>query len=105
MTFSLMSDRVAVIADELETKTESGIHLPESALDWNEPRYGTVAHVGIGHRSEATGELVPIDLEPGDRVFFHKRSGEDWRFEGVDYKVLSPGEIIGVQETELRAVQ
>jgi chaperonin GroES len=105
MAFSLHSDRIAVIADPLETTTKSGIHLPETALDYNEPRYGTVAVVGIGHRSEATGELVPMDFAAGQRVFFHKGVGERWVFEDTEYLVLSPREIIGIQDTSLKSVK
>ena len=95
MAHKLQGDRVSVIADPVVTTTASGLELPESAVN-NVPRYGTVAEVGTGHRSEQTGELIPIDLEPGDRVFFHRVSGEVWEIEGTDYLVLNPREIIGV---------
>ena len=95
MSFSLQSDRVAVIAEPLETKTASGLHVPET-FETNKPRYGEVAVVGIGHRSEHNGELVPMDVKVGDHVFFHRQSGETWEFEGTEYTVLAPREIIGV---------
>lgn len=102
MTFSLQSDRVAIIADPLETTTKSGLHVPDSMVN-NVPRYGTVAVVGIGHRSETTSDLVPIDVAPGDRVFFHRGSGEVWEIEEVEYLVLSPREIIGIDTTVVSA--
>jgi chaperonin GroES len=105
MSFSLQSDRVAVIAEPLETKTESGLHVPDTAQDFHTPRYGEVAVVGIGHRSEATGELVPLDVAVGDQVFFHKQSGEVWKFEGTEYVVLSPREIIGKSDVTLSVVE
>jgi chaperonin GroES len=101
MTFSLQSDRVAVIAEPVVNKTASGLELPDTAVN-NVPRYGTVAAVGIGHRSEQTGELVPIDVEPGDRVFFHRMSGELWEIGDETYTVLSPREIIGIDEPGVR---
>lgn len=104
MSFSLNSDRVAVIADPLETKTAAGLHIPDSAQDYQEPRYGTVAVVGVGHRSETTGELVPMDFNEGDRVFFHKQAGEVWKVEGTEYLFLSPREIHGIADAGLRVV-
>lgn len=97
MSFTLQRDRIAVVAEELETKTAGGLHIPEGAVDYHEPRFGIVAHVGIGRRNDLTGELIPIDVQVGDRVFFHKASGETWQFEGVEYVLLGPGEIIGVE--------
>jgi chaperonin GroES len=90
----------------LESKTASGLHIPEGAQDYQEPRYGTVAVVGIGHRSEQTGELVPMDFKVDDRVFFHKAAGEVWKFDGTEYLVLGPREIIGKDDgKKLKAVK
>ena len=98
MTFKLLEDRIAVLAEEVATKTESGLHFPDTMVN-NVPRYGTVVHVGVGHWSEHAKQEIPIAVKKGDRVFFHRGSGETWEIEGTEYVVLSPREIIGV-ETE-----
>ena len=95
MTFRLLEDRIAVIADEISETTVSGIIVPESGQEIL--RYGTVALVGVGRRSEQSGELVPIDISEGDRVFFHRASGQPMEIEGMEYVVLAPREVIGVQ--------
>lgn len=97
MTFRLLEDRIALIADELAETTESGLIVTESA----QPvlRYGTVAIVGLGRRSEQSGEIIPIDVKEGDRVFFHRSSGQPLEVEGIEYVFISPREIIGLSES------
>jgi chaperonin GroES len=104
MAFSLKGNRIAVDAEPVNTKTESGLELPDSVLT-NEPRYGTVVAVGTGNRSDMTGELVAPDITVGDRVFFHRMSGEKWKIDGTEYLVLGANEIIGVSETSLAVVE
>lgn len=96
MSFRLLHDRIAVIADEWSEVTESGLIVTEAA----QPvlRYGTVANVGTGHVSEHTSELVPMILQVDDRVFFHRASGQPLEIEGVEYVILSQAEIIGIAQ-------
>jgi chaperonin GroES len=91
MAFRLNDDRVAVLADEVSETTEAGLFVPDSGQ--NPLRYGVVMVVGSGRRSD-TGR-VPIDFLEGERVFFHKHSGQPMEIEGVTYVVLAPAEIIG----------
>ena len=94
MAFRLLHDRIAVLADEISETTQSGLIVTEAAQ--SPLRYGTVANVGTGHVSEHTGELVGMLLAEGDRVFFHRASGQPVEIEGVEYVVLSQSEIIGL---------
>ena len=96
MSFRLLEDRIAVIAEKLQETTESGLIVTESA----QPvlRYGVVAFVGVGHRSRESGALIPMDVAVEDRVFFHRASGQPLEIEGTEYVFLSPQEIIGVCE-------
>ena len=96
MTFQLLHERIAVIADELSDTTESGLIVTEAALPVL--RYGEVAQVGKGRRSEHTNEHISIDVAEGDRVFFHRASGQPLEIEGIEYVFLSPNEIIGIEE-------
>ena len=106
MKFSVNHDRVYIIPDPKVDKTESGIFVPEnSGVDQNHVRFGTVVAVGNGHRSEATGEQIPIDFEEGDRVFFHRMQDESWVVDGTEYLCLRPHEIFGTVDTSLSAVE
>lgn len=96
MSFRLLDERIAVLPEKVEERSASGLHLPDSA---QEPIvYGTVSHVGAGRRSESTGEVLPIDVEIGDRVFYHRASGGVLKVEGTDYTILGPRDIIGIAE-------
>ena len=94
--FKLLDERVAILADEVAETNAAGLYVLESGQELL--RYGTVAAVGIGRRSEHTGELVPADVAVGDRVFFHRMSGQPLKVEDTEYIFLSPREIIGVVE-------
>ena len=93
MPFNLLDDRVAVIVDEIEETSASGLILTDSAM--SPLRYGVVSHVGEGHVSEALGQIIAPLVEPGDRVFFHRASGQPLTIEGTEYVILAPREIIG----------
>lgn len=93
MAFRLNDDRVAVLADEISETTETGLIVPDSGQ--NPIRYGIVSNVGTGRRSD-TGR-VPIDFEVGQRVFFHRFSGQVMEIEGTEYVMLAPNEIIGTE--------
>ena len=95
MSFRLLHDRIAVLADQVSDTTESGLIVTESAQ--SPLRYGTVANAGLGHRSEHTGESVSLDVKEGDRVFFHRSSGQPLEIENVEYVILSNSEIIGIE--------
>lgn len=99
MVFRLSEDRIAVLADEVKETTASGLVVPDSGQD--PLRYGTVMIIGVGHRSEQTGNVIPLDFLVGDRVFFHRASGQPMEIEGVEYVILSPREIIGVTEVQV----
>ena len=103
MTLQLLGDWIAVVADPKETKTASGLDLPEGLLFDKKPRYGTVAAVGI-RRSE-TGEILESDVEEGDRVYFHPGHDSVWELEGEEFLFLRHHEVIGVHDTSLKAVE
>lgn len=93
MTFALNDDRVAVRVDEVEETTTSGLILTEGGQ--SPLRYGVVTHVGNGHVSEVTGEWIAPPFEVGQRVFFHRASGQMLAVDGAEYLFLAPREIIG----------
>lgn len=94
MSFELFEDRIAVIPDEESETTDAGLLLvSDSARE--SMRYGTVAVVGKGHRGDR-GDLIPIDVEPGARVFWSRPSGSEITVEGTKYLFLASREIVGV---------
>ena len=93
MAFTLLEDRVAVLADEVSEMNEAGLYVPESGGEVI--RYGTVHSVGVGRISEH-GERIYPDVEVGDRVFFNRYSGSPITVDGTEYLFLATREIIGV---------
>jgi len=93
MKFRPLHDRVVVKRVEAESKTASGIIIPDNAKE--KPSEGEVFAVGPGGRDEA-GKLVPIDLTIGDRVLFGKWSGTEVKLDGVEYLIMKESDIMGV---------
>ena len=97
MGFRLFEDRIAVLPDEEDDKTEGGIILVSDNAK-ESMRYGTVAVVGVGHRSDHDGQIIPIDVRVGDRVFWSRPSGSTIKIEDMEYLFLASREIVGVVE-------
>jgi chaperonin GroES len=93
MKFRPLHDRVVVKRVEAESKTASGIIIPDSAKE--KPSEGEIVAVGPGGRDEA-GKLIPIDVTTGDRVLFGKWSGTEVKLDGVEYLIMKESDIMGV---------
>jgi chaperonin GroES len=93
MKFRPLHDRVVVKRVEAESKTASGIIIPDNARE--KPSEGEVVAVGPGGRDEA-GKLIPIDVKTGDRVLFGKWSGTEVKLDGVEYLIMKESDIMGV---------
>src|SRR5436309_15682911 len=74
-----LHDRVIVKRLEQETRTASGIVIPDNAAE--KPDQGEVVSVGPGKRNER-GDLVAMNVRAGDRVLFGKYSGETGKVGG-----------------------
>jgi chaperonin GroES len=95
MKFRPLHDRVVVRRVEEDTKTAGGIIIPDTAKE--KPQQGEVVAVGPGARDEA-GNLIALDLKPGDRVLFGKWSGTEVKIDGEDLVIMKESDIFGVIE-------
>ena len=93
--FRPLHDRVVVKRIDAEQKTAGGIIIPDTAKE--KPQEGEVVAVGPGTRNER-GELVAIDLKPGDRVLFGKWSGTEVKLDGEELLIMKESDIMGVIE-------
>ena len=93
MKFRPLHDRVVVKRVEAESKTASGIIIPDNAKE--KPSEGEVVAVGPGGRDEV-GKLIPVDVTTGDRVLFGKWSGTEVKLDGVEYLIMKESDIMGV---------
>jgi chaperonin GroES len=78
-----------------EEKTRGGIVLPDTAKE--KPQEGEVVAVGSGKLLE-TGQRVPIDLKPGDKILFSKYAGNEVKINDVEYLIMRESDILGVIE-------
>jgi chaperonin GroES len=93
MNFRPLHDRVVVKRIDAEDKTAGGIIIPDTAKE--KPSQGEVVAVGPGGRDEA-GNLIPIDLNVGDRVLFGKWSGTEVKLDGQGLLIMKESDIMGV---------
>jgi chaperonin GroES len=93
MKFRPLHDRVVVKRVDAESKTASGIIIPDTAKE--KPSEGEVVAVGPGGRDEA-GKLIPVDVKAGDRVLFGKWSGTEVKIDGIEYLIMKKSDIMGV---------
>lgn len=89
-----MGSKVIVKRDEAETKTESGLYLPEKAKD--KPKSGAVLSVGPGAVNEETGERIPVAVKEGDKVLFTSYAGTELKLNGVDVLILDEEDILAI---------
>ena len=95
MKFRPLHDRVVVKRIDAEQKTAGGIIIPDTAKE--KPQEGEVVAVGPGARDER-GQLVAIELKPGDRVLFGKWSGTEVKIDGEELLIMKESDIMGVIE-------
>ena len=88
-----LEDRVVIKPLEAETKTASGIFLPESAKE--RPMQGKVVAAGPGLRSE-DGKLQPMGVKVGDTILYGKWSGTEVKIDGEDLLIMKESDIMGV---------
>ena len=83
-----LSDRVLVAPQEAETKTSSGIYIPDSAKE--KPQQGKVVAVGKGNKDHQ------MTVKVGDIVLYGKYSGSELKYEGNDYLIMREDDILAI---------
>lgn len=89
-----LADRVVIKAAEAETKTKSGIIIPDSAKE--KPQKGEVVAVGPGKYADLTGNLVPLSIKAGDTVLYGKYSGTEINIDGTDFLIMRESDILAI---------
>ena len=78
-----LGSRVLIRPLEQESKTASGLLLPETAKE--KPQTGEVV---------AIGDDEDITLKAGDRVLFAKYSGTEFKLDGVEYILFDVSDVL-----------
>jgi chaperonin GroES len=90
-----LGDKILVKRVEAETKTKSGIVLPDSAKE--KPRRGKILSIGEGKRLD-TGERAPVELKKGEEVIFASYAGTEIKIDGEDLMIMSVDDVLAVVE-------
>ncbi|MDN5250730.1 co-chaperone GroES [Betaproteobacteria bacterium LSUCC0117] len=93
MKLTPLHDRVIVKRLEVETKTASGIYIPDNAAE--KPDQGEVLAVGPGKRNDK-GEISAMSVKVGDRVLFGKYSGQSVKVDGDELLVMKEDDLFAV---------
>jgi len=83
-----LSDRVLVQPQEAETKTASGLYIPDSAKE--KPQQGKIVAVGKGKKDH------DMTVKVGDIVLYGKYSGSELKYEGKDYLIMREEDILAI---------
>lgn len=83
-----LSDRVIIEPAAAETKTASGIFIPDTAKE--KPQKGLVLAVGNGKKDE------PMTVKVGDTVLYGKYAGSELKLEGKDYLIMREDDILAI---------
>ncbi len=90
-----LGDKILVKRVEAETKTKSGIVLPDSAKE--KPKRGKVIAIGDGKRLE-TGARAPFTVKKGDEVLFTSYAGTEIVLEGDELLIMAEEDVLAVVE-------
>ena len=83
-----LADRVLIEPKEAETKTASGIFIPDTAKE--KPQQGTVLAVGPGKKDE------PMEVKVGDVVLYGKYAGTEVAVEEKKYLIVKQSDILAI---------
>lgn len=86
-------DRIIVKRMDQETKTASGIVIPDSAAE--KPDQGQVMAVGSGRVSE-DGKVRELTVKVGDQVLFGKYAGQTVKVDGEEYLVMREDDVVAI---------
>lgn len=86
---------ILVEPSEADTKTASGIILPESAQE--KPAQGTVLSCGDEMVFE-NGKTLKCPVEVGDRVVYKKWGGDEIKIDGKELKLVKFDDLMAILE-------
>lgn len=88
MKITPLADRILVKNDKAETKTASGLIIPDAAQE----KTMTAKVIAVG---EGTKD-VAITVKVGDRIMYDKYAGTQLKIDGEDHLILRMNDVIAV---------
>jgi len=89
-----LADRVIVKpSEEAESKTAGGIIIPDTAKE--KPQKGEIVAIGPG-KVDDKGKAIPMNVKVGDKVLYSKYGGNEIKYEGTEFLIMSEQDILAV---------
>lgn len=95
ITIKPLFGNVLVKPLEAETKTASGIILPDSVKE--KPTMGEIMAVGPGEITPK-GEKIAMTVKVGQKVMYKKWGGNEVKVENVDWTIVDQKDILAIVE-------
>ena len=95
MSVKPLEDRVLIKPIEAETKTASGIFLPESAKE--KPMQGKIVAIGPGKLLD-NGQRAKPAVKKGDTVMYGKYAGTEIEIKKTTHIIMRESELLGLIE-------
>jgi chaperonin GroES len=86
---------VLVLPSEAESRTASGLYLPDSAQE--KPAQGTVVSIGDVIILES-GKQIGAPVNVGDKVIYKKWGGDEIKLNGIEYKLVKFDDLMAILE-------
>ena len=83
-----LADRVVIEPQEAQTKTASGLFIPDTAKE--KPQQGTIVAAGPGKKDE------PMEVKVGDVVLYGKYAGTEVTFDEKKYPIVKQSDILAI---------
>ena len=83
-----LADRVVIEPKEAETRTASGLYIPDNAKE--KPQQGTIVAAGPGKKDE------PMEVAVGEVVLYGKYAGTEITVDDKKYLILKQSDILAI---------
>ncbi|MBO4264402.1 MAG: co-chaperone GroES [Bacteroidales bacterium] len=83
-----LADRVVIEPQEAQTKTASGIIIPDTAKE--KPQQGKIVAAGPGKKDE------PMEVKTGDVVLYGKYAGTEVTVDDKKYLIVKQSDILAI---------
>ena len=83
-----LADRVVIEPQEAQTKTASGLFIPDTAKE--KPQQGVIVAAGPGKKDE------PMEVKVGDVVLYGKYAGTEVTLDDKKYLIVKQSDILAV---------
>ena len=108
----VIGDRVLILADKGNERTESGLYLPQGMAEKEKVQSGYVVKIGPGYAlpssdssepwlsSKSEPQYVPLQVQEGDYAIFLRREAIEIEYDDKKYLIVSQAGILAIVRDE-----